>query len=203
MTSSWPPSPFLLGAFVLPILRRVYIRYKSRIERWLLHSPTRRARDEAEHPLQRFEWALDILRLGLGVQVEAERVDEEPLPPVNNNDPVAHGEGENERRPRTVRLTTALIGRSILEALLIPDIASFMGSLLLRLSSSSPLLRNFLAIKPALNGRVPLPNLGRLSVDTSLWQKGGILREVGTAVRAIVGTLWGGSLTLGEYDPVW
>jgi hypothetical protein len=198
-SSNWPPSPFLLGAFVFPILRRIYRSYMTRLEHWLLHTHHRR-----EDPPRRFEWAVDFLRLGVGIQVEAEEENAAggAVRDEDNRD-VGEEEEDVDGRGRTIRLTSASIGRTIAEALLIPDIASFMGSLLLRLSNKSFLLRQFLAVKPPIAGRVPLPNLGRWSVDSSMWGHRGFFSDLHIGAKIAAASLFGGSLTLTEYDPVW
>jgi len=101
---------------------------------------------------------------------------------------------------RSLEINAMSLGRRIGGALLIPYISNLMGSLLFQLSRHSHLLRELLGIKPhrrLLNG-LPPSMYAYPIVNGS-----GMTERLGQMVKVIFGSLWGGSRTWGEFDPVW
>lgn len=132
-------------------------------------------------------------------------------------DPAANA-GE-ERRPaaaaveaaeQQIEVNTTSLGRQIGGALLIPAIASCMGSLLFRLSRRSEFLRKFLGIKPwafsPQNGRwgklLP-PPLGQWSYGAAAWEKLSAWECITLAAKLGISGVMGGTRTWAASDPVW
>ncbi|KAK2465165.1 hypothetical protein APHAL10511_002857 [Amanita phalloides] len=122
-----------------------------------------------------------------------------------------------------IEVNTTSLGRQIGGALLIPAISSWMGSLLLRLSRHSNLLRRFLGIKLSalskLDGRItwgaratengfprglllfPLPPLGPWSYGG--WERLSTGESIALGLKLGMNAMWGGTRTWAESDPVW
>ncbi|KAM6493308.1 hypothetical protein JOM56_011442 [Amanita muscaria] len=211
---AWPPSPFAVGLFFIPLARNLYRILYAKLALWvlgakaasLLPSSAMRMRrnvanvrrngngghEEREqqqqqhagqgHQNQQGEgvrqvvWQWNIfplmvrIRANVGevIQQEGDNNDnapngnaqqaQEPNGPVvadpNANNANAPEEGNPavaaaviEAAEQQIEVNTTSLGRQIGGALLIPAISSWMGSILLRLSWHSGLLRDFLAIK--------------------------------------------------------
>ncbi|TFK72383.1 hypothetical protein BDN72DRAFT_894884 [Pluteus cervinus] len=121
----------------------------------------------------------------------------------NNND---QGGGR-----RNINLTS--LGRTIGGALLIPAISNIMGNLLYRLSARVPFLKTFLGVRP------PLASIYNMKKKKGVWtglppwfgaptissdfEKMGFAGQLGSTLKAVMITLWGGTRTWAEADPVW
>jgi hypothetical protein len=99
-----------------------------------------------------------------------------------------------------IHVTGSSLGRVIGGALILPTISSFMGSLLLRLSTHSTLLRRFLAVRPSMT-ELP-PALGPWSYPEN-WSQLSPLRQIGVAAQLVLSIAWKGTRTWAECDPVW
>ena len=117
--------------------------------------------------------------------------------------------GENAEDPpddpaaaaeRTIRVTTASLGRFVGGALLIPKISSWMGSLLFRLSKYSFLLRYFLGIRPP---RMGPPEVFGKWFDSQPWSRMTAARQLGVGMHMALSVMCGGTKTFAECDPVW
>jgi len=85
-------------------------------------------------------------------------------------------------------------------ALLIPAISNVMGSILLRLSKRSNILRHLLAVRPPLGGVHP-PPLG--TYTNANWETMGYFKQFKLGLQLVLGSFWGGTATWQMADPVW
>ncbi|KAF9784660.1 hypothetical protein BJ322DRAFT_1124980 [Thelephora terrestris] len=183
---SWPPAPIVATVF-FPLVQNLYRNLFARFHCWVLNSEP-----SSEPPPPIFPWRLEI-RFGQdagdaanGEAREGENRADEQQNGDGNQDPVAAAE-------RLQSLSSASAGRYIGGALLVPRISSLMGSLLLRLSKRSDLLRKFLATRPPLKDRLDGFSIGEV----------GSFSDVGQAVKTAVKVMIGGTRTWTEADPVW
>ena len=98
-----------------------------------------------------------------------------------------------------INITGASLGRLVGGALILPTISSYMGSLLLRLSTRSTLLRRFLAIRPI--SHLP-PALGAWSYSKN-WNGLSPLKQIGVTAKLVFSVVWRGTRTWADSDPVW
>ncbi|KAF9450735.1 hypothetical protein P691DRAFT_700636 [Macrolepiota fuliginosa MF-IS2] len=221
---AWPPSPFVFGFFISPIVRIVYRKLLQRVAVWLLGA---NLSDVGRRGLQ-FNEGPFMIRIRANVRgVNRDGVEEnvdleegpDGHPPAGAN-AHANQNGENanannvaqdpnaanlEAAERQIEIRATSLGRRVGGALLIPYISNVMGSLLFRLSKHSCLLREFLGIKQhrrLLNG---LPPSVIAYPSTVMGGTDGIpgLKKLGHVVKTVVEGLWGGTKTWAELDPVW
>ncbi|KAH9921122.1 uncharacterized protein B0H18DRAFT_1086208 [Fomitopsis serialis] len=187
----WPPSP-MMASLLFPLVGRLY-----------------RTQPAQRGPLRNVVWDLGgdgpmpfRARIGLAVdpaqqqqQRQQQQQDQDqqgaPAPAQGAAGQDQQGNGQADEpgaaAERTLRITNASLGRFIGGALLMPTIASYMGSVLYRLSKFSPTLRTFLAIRPPLTGH------RRMS----------FLKKVGMSLHVALSLVCGGTRVWYESDPVW
>lgn len=209
--SSWPPSPALVGLFLIPLVRSIYNQGFTRLSNWVLGT---RPTNPAVANNGRFAWNFNeggpfVIRVRANVNrdevpPQEEQPGEAPQAPV-----VQDGEepppGANEAvaaAEQVIEINAASLGRLIGGALLIPAISSAMGSLLFRLSLRSHLLRDFLAIRTMRRSMLPQP-LGVYSAFTNELDGLGPVQQFFRAFRMAMGVIWKGTRTWSEADPVW
>ena len=114
-----------------------------------------------------------------------------------------------EAAEQQIEVNTTSLGRQIGGALLIPAIASCMGSLLFRLSRRSEFLRKFLGIKSwAFSqqsgrwGKLLPPPLGQWSYGAA-WEKLSAWECITLAAKLGLSGVLGGTRTWAASDPVW
>lgn len=208
---AWPPSPIIFGLFIAPVVRMLYKKMLLRFARWLLGTDLRQIRRSRlgfqlnEGPFMiriranvqdanGNEQNVDLLDAGNdggGAAQQPNNANE--VPQDRNAANVAAAE-------RLLEVHATSLGRRIGGALLIPYISNLMGTLLFQLSRHSQVLRELLGIKPhrrLLNG-LPPSMYAYPIVNGS-----GVTERLGHMAKVIVGSLWGGSRTWGEFDPVW
>jgi hypothetical protein len=219
--TAWPPAPTLFGLFLFPVARILYRRFFAQFSHWVLNTkPTPQAH------IRRFVWALNEggpFRIRIGANVEPEELaqpapanGQQPLPPQQQPQPGAQPAGENPNpadppdaavvAEHTIRVSGSSLGRLVGGALIIPEIANTMGSLLFRISKHSLLLRRILAIKPPLNLKGALLQTHPFppyAMDPKYWNGMSFFRRVGVMFRLVLGAAWGGTKTWMECDPVW
>lgn len=117
--------------------------------------------------------------------------------PALGDEPADDPAGDAER---TLHVTTASLGRFVGGALLLPSIAARMGTLLLRLSAHSSLLRTLLAIHP--RAQVAAPP-ARIQLFARPAPEMGVWRQVGGGLLTGFNILCGGTPTWNAHDPVW
>lgn len=210
---SWPPTP-LMVTFLLPVVRYLYRRGMSRLHHWAMGTLPGETQ-----PVRRIELALNEGRpLNLQIAANFERHEGNVLvegddmgDPQDNDNPEQQGQPQDAAADapqdpgvvaeQTIKITGSSLGRFIGGALLVPKIASVMGSLLYRLSYHSVFLRKFLAIRPPLargGSGGWFPPLDSYSMaNKNVWAQVGLGLEVGLNV------LFGGTKTWAEADPVW
>ena len=185
---SWPPAPIVATVF-LPVVQALYRNLFSRFHHWVLNSEP-----SSEPPTPIFPWRLEI-RFGQGAEDAA---NEEAREEGNRANEQQNQEGDGNQDPvaaaeRVQSISSASVGRFVGGALLVPRISNVMGSLLLRLSKHSDLLRKFLAIRPPLKGK-----LGRFGPSEVV-----PVSDLGQAAKAVFRMFIGGTRTWAEADPVW
>lgn len=210
---NWPPTP-LMALFLYPVVKIFYRRGLRRLTRWVMGSDP-----SPSHPIRRVVWALNEdgpaplrVRIGANIEPAAGPAPAAPLPLNANQAQNANGnapgalEGEdppedpNAVAERTMRVTNASLGRFIGGALLIPVIANRMGSILLRLSRTSPFLQMFLGIRSQYSARGYQP-LKLFDIQPgSQWK---VLQQFGQGLQAGFSILAGGTPSWNEHDPVW
>ncbi|KAF9468295.1 hypothetical protein BDZ94DRAFT_1246437 [Collybia nuda] len=199
--TSWPPSPFVFGLFLVPITRAIYRRFFAKLQHWVLGSTPLTSRRSNGLNLQLGDVGPFFLRIRVqDAQRPAEQV---PAPAGGNEpadvapedlDPVAAAE-------QLIEIDSASFGRRVGGALLIPAISSVMGSFLFRLSKRSQLLRNILGVRPPLRGLLP-PAFG-LTLGAHDWEKLSFIKQLGMAFRLVLNATWNGTRTWAAADPVW
>lgn len=208
---TWPPSPMLFGCLLFPLTRALYRKYFTQFSHWVLDTkpaPPRAGR--------RLVWNIAEEGLFGAVHVRADfdggrpqqQQQQQQAAPAGNAAPepqlgeVAEGD-EQDAAAAAIQITevaTGSIGRLVGGALLLPAISNRMGALLYHISKSSHLLRRFLGVRPS--GLVPSPYWGPYSYKGA-WDGLSPLNQLNLAVRLVVNTVWGGSRTWVESDPVW
>jgi len=190
----WPPSPAFLSLIVFPLVKGFYRKYWTKLTHWVLNTtpqhPTRNQRRE-DRPALRFV-------LGLRPEPPQQQLPQQPQPAGENVQQNAAAVAEH-----TININSTSMGRLLGGALIIPDIANVMGSLLFRLSAHSVLLRKFLAIRPR---RLKIaPSLERWEGPTwsSKWEGLGFVAQIGLAFKFAFSHYWLGSRTWADCDPVW
>jgi hypothetical protein len=194
--ASWPPSPAFVGILVLPLARYCYKTLFTRFTHWVLKTtPSDRP------PVMRLMVAMNApirIRIGADIERPPERPHPQQLP---NADADADADAALALAAEDViHVTGSSLGRLIGGALIVPTISSLMGSLLFRLSHSSPLLRRFLAVRPSMMD-IP-PPLGTWSYKDN-WTKLSPIRQIGVAARLVFTVALRGTRTWAECDPVW
>ncbi|KAF8887208.1 hypothetical protein CPB85DRAFT_1335662 [Mucidula mucida] len=170
----WPPPPQFTSMLLIPLTASLYRVVFHRFSQHILGTL-----DPTEYQ--------DDMRFFVNAEPEPEggapAAPVEPAPAAPNN------------RIAWVTLeikSPSRLGRHIASALLIPSIASKMGSLLLKLSKHVPLLRQFLGVRPHWRSSpISLPQY---------W----LNREGNKAIfKLIFRAFWGGISPWAELDPVW
>ncbi|KAI0830210.1 hypothetical protein BC628DRAFT_1356923 [Trametes gibbosa] len=204
----WPPTPFMVMVF-FPIIRAAYRRAFNRFTKWVMGKST--SDTSAAGRIRRIILALNEggpgpLRLRIGANIEPARGQGAARPPPADANPAVPAEEDLPEdaaadAERTLHVTTSSLGRFIGGALLLPTIASRMGSLLLHLSRHSALLRAFLAIRPPGTGGLPPARIQLFAraPDSHV----GFLRRLGWGVLTGINVLCGGTPTWNTHDPVW
>jgi hypothetical protein len=197
---AWPPSPFTLGLLVFPVTRALYRRMFSRFSHWVLGThPT------VAPPIRRVVLALNEggpFNIRIGANVDPERQQGgQPQPQEQNVAPAGDAAAAAQQ---TIRVSGGSLGRLIGGALMIPVVSNWMGSILLRLSKRSLLLRRILAVRPPLSSMTPLPPFLRFSLASNidLHETSGV-RQIASAIRLAISAIWGGNRIWAECDPVW
>ncbi|KAF6750306.1 hypothetical protein DFP72DRAFT_910711 [Ephemerocybe angulata] len=204
---SWPPSPMIFGLFGIPLVQMVYQRLYSKVYFKVMGTlpPERvallRNRDANGGAAGRNNVArMDIANGPFNLRVRANLRDDPH--------PAAHGEpdllvGQDIPAPeeeRVLQVNASTVGRKVAGALLTPAIASWMGTLLLRFSRHSVLLREFLAIRRPI-GRVWYPP--PVDVMNKDMHTLSAFKQMTVGFQMIARGLWGSSRTFLESDPVW
>ncbi|KAF8654744.1 hypothetical protein AX16_003399 [Volvariella volvacea WC 439] len=151
-------------------------------------------------------------------QLDQLRQDLDELERQRNNRDNNNNNGRDGNR-RGLAINAISLGRTVGGALLIPLIASTMGRLLLGLSRKSSWLHKFLAVKPPLKSRGgpfsgigAFVGLGTSGAGLGLGGKkyGGyhgqgleFWKRIGIAIKRTLLTVYGGTRTWIEADPVW
>lgn len=226
---AWPPSPVIFGLFIAPIVRMVYRKMLQRAALWLLGGKLSEAGRGGRLGLQLNEGPF-MIRIRANVQdangneqnvdvLEEGHGDDDAAagaPNVANNaNANANRNGDNANEApqdpnvanlaaaeRLIEINATSLGRRVGGALLIPYISNVMGTLLFRLSKYSHLLREFLGIKQhrrLLNG-LPPSVYAYPSGNNGTSGFGG---KIGHLAKVVCGSLWGGTKTWAELDPVW
>ncbi|KAI6115000.1 hypothetical protein EV401DRAFT_1978059, partial [Pisolithus croceorrhizus] len=176
---------------LVPTIREAYKRILGSLTRWLLNSNTPHGQ-EMQRICQMGNRNLHGLPAG------------QPGPDANNgndeNPPVGDAVVAAEN---TIRVSGTSLGRLIGGALIIPRISSFMGSLLLRLSKHSEILRKVLAVRPPLRPGVVPPAIPRTLFNGKTWSEMGLLKRIGYVGYLGLTVAWRGTMTWAECDPVW
>jgi len=202
----WPPSPFVFGVFVLPILRALYRRGFTRLSKAILGLPSSTGGVAAPaRPMGDAAGGDAVIQINLAAE-----------PEDNNAAAAAAPAAEPPLAGRQININADSLGQTIGGALLIPAISSFMGSMVLRLSRRSALLRAFLGIRSGLGrGRVLAapPVFGPAGGYATKGWAGlglftgmlgpGFLERMSVTARIVLGNIWGGSVAWAEADPVW
>ncbi|EGO28675.1 hypothetical protein SERLADRAFT_366371 [Serpula lacrymans var. lacrymans S7.9] len=209
---NWPPPPMLLGLFVFPVVRHLYKRLSTYVSHWVLNTHP----NQANAPIQRVVLALNEggpFRIRIGANLDdhpegdqgnaanAQAGARQPNAEVGDNADAAP-EDAAAAAENTIRVSGTSLGRLIGGALIIPRISSLMGSLLLRLSRHSLLLRRILAVRPPLPRGVVLPPLGPM-FNEKKWQTMGLAKQMGLAGVMGLTVAWRGTYAWAECDPVW
>jgi hypothetical protein len=191
------------------MVRILYRRFFGQFSHWVLGT-----RPSPVAPVRRFVWQLNeggpfAIRIGANVQhvppqgQQAQEQAQEPGPGAQPEpEPNAAVPNAVVAAEQTIEIMTSSIGRLVGGALLVPAISNVMGSLLFRLSKRAHLLRIFLGVRPPLNGIPPLPPLGGFS-QRQAFDGMGVLKQIGMALRLAFGTVWTGTRTWAQCDPVW
>ncbi|KAL4253757.1 hypothetical protein ABKN59_002979 [Abortiporus biennis] len=211
----WPPSPIMV-TILFPYVSTLYRRYMMRLRHWVMGTQSRN-----RPPVRRIVWALNEdgpLRVHIGANIQ----DDDNVPRRGGDaQQQQQGQGEGQQQPqeggqeqqgeaepqdpaavaeRTIRVTGASLGRYIGGALMIPRISSFMGSLLLKLSRHSVLLRKFLAVRPPRTA--PVEPVSRW-FENQDFTKLGYLGQLGTGITLALQVVCGGTKIFADSDPVW
>ncbi|KAI6002259.1 hypothetical protein F5J12DRAFT_842004 [Pisolithus orientalis] len=208
----WPPPPMILGLFVFPAVRQAYKRMLGNFTRWLLNSNTPHGQD-----MQRVLNGNDdepFLRIRVNANVEEDvpigqaNVNGQPpgqqgLDANNDNEANAPAGDAVAAAENTIRVSGTSLGRLIGGALIIPRISSFMGSLLLRLSMHSRILRKILAVRPPLPTGVVPPAIPRSLFNGKAWSEMSLLKRISYVGYLGLTVAWRGTMTWAECDPVW
>lgn len=206
---SWPPSP-LMVSLLFPTIMKFYRSYFGKLrQRVMGQEPT------TDAAVRRYVWALNDDR-NVQLQVDVNAIpDLEQVRERRRQNANQQGEGngeqneENQDDPpqdpaaaaeRTIRVTTASLGRFVGGALLIPKISNWMGAILFRLSKYSFVLRHFLAIRPPRMG--PPEVFGRW-FDAQPWSRMTAAKQLGVGMHMALSVMCGGTKTFAECDPVW
>lgn len=183
---SWPPAP-VIAFFTYPLITGIYRRLITRFRHWVLETKP----DEDESP-RRFIWNLNEGRMNLAIHVEEVdaqiRQGQQPALGVNPEQ-----ENAADAAARTQNVNNGSVGRLIGGALIIPKVASLMGSLLFRISKHSYWLRQILAIRPPLRRELMAYGM-RSPEDVTNFRQG---------FKFISSLFLGGTRTWHEADPVW
>ncbi|KAL0952465.1 hypothetical protein HGRIS_006733 [Hohenbuehelia grisea] len=202
-TPAWPPSPLVFGLFIVPIVKIAYRTYFSRLAHWVLGTKPNAGAQ------RRRRWVWQINEGGpIAIRIGA-NIDAAPAAPAADG-AANQGQQQQDAPPpdaaeaaeQTVAHSTSSLGRIVGGALMIPAISNLMGSLLYRLSGRSMLLRRFLAVRPPLRGQIPSPPLGPYSYDQN-WNGLNRVQQYRLAMKLAFSTLWVGTRTWSECDPVW
>jgi len=140
------------------------------------------------------------IRIGADIERPPERPHPQQLPNINADADADADAALALAAEDVIHVTGSSLGRLIGGALIVPTISSLMGSLLFRLSHSSPLLRRFLAVRPSMMD-IP-PPLGTWSYKDN-WTKLSPIRQIGVAARLVFTVALRGTRTWAECDPVW
>jgi hypothetical protein len=226
----WPPSPFIFGLFIAPIVKVAYRKLLHRIAHLLLGANLSDAGRSSRLGLYLREGPF-LIRFQANVeQRNANQLANEeeaaqdfgadvPNPNDNRNNAPANANAHDDRprdpneanlaaAERMIERGASSLGRRVGGALLIPYISNLMGSLLFRLSKHSQILREFLGIRQhrrLLNGLPPslYAYPGRSSIGSGETAVGDGLKKLGQFAKFVAGNLWGGTKTWAELDPVW
>ncbi|CAA7262178.1 unnamed protein product [Cyclocybe aegerita] len=221
----WPPPPILFGVVGVPIVRSIYRHCFGNLYYKLLGTPMPTQRRGAR-PGLRFNEGPLIIRIR-AVDDEGHEIgqdeedghpaDEAPAPPAQDG-AAAGGQDANadpnaaavQAAEQLIEINASSLGRRIGGALIIPAIASTMGTLLFRLSRRSSLLRAFLGLRGRkATGLLPLPPWGRLALfpeEKELnmpWKQLSVFQQTRVGLKILVSAFLGGSRTWVDSDPVW
>jgi hypothetical protein len=199
-SSLWPPSPFIFGFFIFPVVRGMYKRLLDRVSHWVMDTkPT------LQVPVRRFVWALNDdgpFNIRIGANVEPERQGPQQGPQQAQDAPVQNPPADAAAAAEhTIRVSGASLGRLIGGALIAPTVSNRMGALLFHWSKRSRLLRRVLAVRPPL-GPLPTSYLLR-GLDDANWRAAGYLQRIALVVKFTAGVVFGGTRLWARCDPVW
>lgn len=190
-----------------PVVMKLYQSYFGKLRQRIMGQEP-----ATDATIRRYVWALnDDRNLQLQVDVNAIPDQEARAQAQGANQQQGDGEqnGENQEdlpndpvaaAERTIRVTSASLGRFIGGALLIPKISNLMGNILFRLSKHSFLLRHFLAIRPP---RMGPPEVFGKWFDSQPWSRMTAARQIGVGMHMALSVMCGGTKTFAECDPVW
>lgn len=213
---TWPPSPTMFILAVLPITKMIYANLLSRLTHYVLRTqprppaPVEHIGRRRNGPLRDLVWQI---RFGGPAPAAAGAIApriEEAAPVLNANEQAAVANAEAERdagnanaAENIIHVTTVSLGRVVGGALIIPPIASFTGSLLLRLSHGFPLLKAFLGVKPPMRALPDWDAWYHTGLQRLRWHNLGTWMQVLHRMRLQADYFARGSTLWSIADPVW
>ncbi|KAJ7760994.1 hypothetical protein B0H16DRAFT_1531403 [Mycena metata] len=191
MVSTWPPSPAMLGLFIVPLIAPMYDRLFSRFKTWVLGAPP--PRRQKRYFTDRAQWMFIFGRTAAAPAPvpqappagDAYVQDLDP-PPLVIADQLIHKDQTSLTHDIVHALGTIVIPRAF-------------GILLHAASSQSVYLRHFLGLRPRL---VSLPHSVH-SYHYPNWQRMTLSRRFLAASQAVGALFLGGSWVWADVDPVW
>ncbi|KAJ7028489.1 hypothetical protein C8F04DRAFT_1118859 [Mycena alexandri] len=192
MISTWPPSPAMLGLFIVPLIAPMYDRLFSRFKTWVLGAPP--PRRQKRYLTDRARWMFIFGRTPaapaaappLAPPAGDALVQDLDPPPLVIADQLIHKDQASLTHDIVHALSTIVVPRTF-------------GVLLHAASNQSVYLRHFLGLRPRL---VSLPR-GVHSYYYPNWSTMTLSHRVLAAFQAIGGLFLGGSWVWADVDPVW
>ena len=230
---AWPPPPLIFGIFGLPLVKHFYRKLYGMAYEWLLETPYKPRRNNRRgiNNNGRNEdgnvanGGNDGLRFGEGpfvIRIRANMGEAggdapaaaNPAPQQDDAAPREGPAGLVDAAEELIEANAASLGRRVAGALLVPLIASQMGSLLFRLARYSQVLKAFLGIRAPLAAsagvRTGVGSLRGLlpfaapDVDAGkTWQELNIVQRSRLGLRLLGNVVWGTTRTWLDSDPVW
>jgi hypothetical protein len=211
----WPPSPTLLCC-CYPIINTLYARAYGRLSRYVLDGKP--ATLALPRPIRRLIWAFGGDVEGAAIHIDIQRDDPQDQLPAQPGDEniggdAADGQNNVEVAEHTVRITGSSLGRVLGSALALPAVARVFGSLLLRISRHSRIMRRILALRENITPTIYKWEFGEGNSNGGVIgaiKRAAIGEVVGTrhlstfgALRIFFRTITFGHRVWLESDPVW